>query len=216
MDAVLNLGLPAPIDVQVAGSNMDSVLRHGAANWPRRSAAFRGVADVFIPQDIDYPALQLDIDRTRASELGLDQQEVVGQRHHRADFEPDDRAQLLDRSQDRQRLHADRAVSRRARCKTLARSARHSAARRRAIAQPTRLDTISSITRIKSPTEVDHYQLRRTIDIYVRPLDEDLGSIANAIDDIIARHEDAGRRAASRCAAWCRACAPRSAASRSA
>ena len=36
-----------------------------------------GVADVFIPQDIDYPALQLDVDRTRASELGLDQQEVV-------------------------------------------------------------------------------------------------------------------------------------------
>ena len=37
-----------------------------------------GVADVYIPQDIDYPALKLDVDRTRASELGLDQQEVVG------------------------------------------------------------------------------------------------------------------------------------------
>ena len=35
------------------------------------------MADVYIPQDIDYPALQLDIDRTRASELGLNQQEVV-------------------------------------------------------------------------------------------------------------------------------------------
>ena len=57
--------------------------------------------------------------------------------------------------------------------------------------QPTRLDMISSITRIKSPTEVDHYQLRRTIDIYVRPLNEDLGKIANSIDEIIAAHEDA-------------------------
>ena len=46
---------------------------------------------------------------------------------------------------------------------------------------------ISSIRRIKSPTEVDHYQLRRTIDIYVRPLNEDLGRIANAIDGIIAQ-----------------------------
>src|ERR1700682_75288 len=36
-----------------------------------------GVADVFIPQDIDYPALQLDVDRMRASEMGLDQREVV-------------------------------------------------------------------------------------------------------------------------------------------
>jgi len=50
----------------------------------------------------------------------------------------------------------------------------------------TRLDTISDVKRIKSPTEVDHYQLRRTTDIYVRPLNEDLGVIANQIDRIIA------------------------------
>ena len=40
-----------------------------------RGDARRG--DVFIPQDIDYPALQLDVNRTRASEIGLNQQEVV-------------------------------------------------------------------------------------------------------------------------------------------
>jgi multidrug efflux pump subunit AcrB len=51
---------------------------------------------------------------------------------------------------------------------------------------PTRLDMISNIRRTKAPTEVDHYQLRRTIDIYVRPLGEDLGKIAAAIDEIIA------------------------------
>src|SRR5690242_19686108 len=45
---------------------------------------------------------------------------------------------------------------------------------------------ISSVQRIKSPTEVDHYQLRRTIDIYVRPLHEDLARIASSIDGIIA------------------------------
>src|SRR5207245_4681041 len=76
VDAVLNLGLPAPIDVQVAGSNME---RSYAAALKLASSIRRipGVADVFIPQDIDYPALQLDIDRTRASEMGLDQREVV-------------------------------------------------------------------------------------------------------------------------------------------
>jgi multidrug efflux pump subunit AcrB len=46
---------------------------------------------------------------------------------------------------------------------------------------------ISAIHRIQSPTEVDHYSLRRTIDIYVRPLGEDLGKIANGIDGIISR-----------------------------
>ncbi len=52
-------------------------LRHGARIWRAQIRAIPGVADVFIPQDIDYPALQLDVDRTRASELGLNQQEVV-------------------------------------------------------------------------------------------------------------------------------------------
>jgi multidrug efflux pump subunit AcrB len=54
--------------------------------------------------------------------------------------------------------------------------------------QPTRLDMISDIHRIKSPTEVDHYELRRIIDIYVRPQSEDLGRVANAIDGIVARN----------------------------
>ena len=58
MDAVLNLGLPAPIDVQVAGTNMKNAYATAHRAWPRRSARFDGVADVFIPQDIDYPALQ--------------------------------------------------------------------------------------------------------------------------------------------------------------
>ena len=51
---------------------------------------------------------------------------------------------------------------------------------------PTRLDAISSIRRIQAPTEVDHYQIRRVTDIYVRPLGEELGSIADQIDRIIA------------------------------
>ncbi len=52
---------------------------------------------------------------------------------------------------------------------------------------PTRLDTISSVKRVLAPTEVDHYQIRRVTDIYVRPLGEELGSIADRIDGIIAR-----------------------------
>ena len=35
------------------------------------------VADVYIPQDLDYPALRLDVDRVRAGELGLTEKEVV-------------------------------------------------------------------------------------------------------------------------------------------
>ena len=76
VDSVLNLGLPAPIDVQVSGMNLDKTYaqRQRIANQIRQ---LNGVSDVLIPQDIDYPALQLNIDRERASLVGLSQKEVV-------------------------------------------------------------------------------------------------------------------------------------------
>ena len=55
-----------------------SALIETALNSPRRSSRFPAWRTCIIPQDVDYPALKLDVDRTRASEFGLDQQEVVG------------------------------------------------------------------------------------------------------------------------------------------
>ena len=55
------------------------------------------------------------------------------------------------------------------------------------VVDSTRLDMVSNMRKIKSPTEVDHYQLRRVIDIYVQPLGEDLGRIAGAIDKLTAQ-----------------------------
>src|SRR5204863_54486 len=53
VDAVLNLGLPAPIDVQVTGTNMENA--HATAlRLAARIRKIEGVADVYIPQDIDY------------------------------------------------------------------------------------------------------------------------------------------------------------------
>ncbi len=184
VDAVLNLGLPAPIDVQVGGSDM----RRSYDVARRLSAEIRqlpGVADVFIPQDLDYPALQLNVDRTRAGELGLDQQEVVknvitaltSNQMIAPSFWIDpktgnDYMLTVQYPENQIRTLGDLRA-------TPIRALQGHA--------PTRLDMISSLRRIKSPTEVDHYQLRRTIDVYVRPLQEDLGKIAAAIDGIIAR-----------------------------
>ncbi len=54
-------------------------------------------------------------------------------------------------------------------------------------ANPTQLDSVVRIQPIEAPTEVDHYQLRRVIDIYVAPQGEDLGRLTAAIDRILAR-----------------------------
>src|ERR1700686_1879540 len=76
VDSVLNLGLPAPIDVQVSGMDMDKTYKAGSgiANTIRH---LKGGSDVLIPQDIDYPALRLNIGGERAGLSGLSQKEVV-------------------------------------------------------------------------------------------------------------------------------------------
>jgi len=50
---------------------------------------------------------------------------------------------------------------------------------------PTRLDAVTKIVPIQSPTEVDHFQLRRVIDVLVAPHGEELGRVAKAVQDII-------------------------------
>jgi hydrophobic/amphiphilic exporter-1 (mainly G- bacteria), HAE1 family len=50
----------------------------------------------------------------------------------------------------------------------------------------TNLGAVVHITPMKSPTEVDHYQLRRVIDIYVSPSRQDLGGLASRVDRVIA------------------------------
>jgi multidrug efflux pump subunit AcrB len=184
VDSVLNQGLPAPIDVQLSGSNIDAVYG-AAAGVAADIRTLPGVSDVFIPQDVDYPSLQLDIDRVRAAELGLNQKEVVdnvitaltsnqmiapsfwvdpksGNDYLLTVQYPENRIKnLLDLRGIP--LHGER------------------------ITEPTLLDAVTKVTPTHSPTEIDHYQIRRVIDIYVNPAGEDLGSVATGITKLLAR-----------------------------
>jgi multidrug efflux pump subunit AcrB len=58
--------------------------------------------------------------------------------------------------------------------------------------QPTRLDMVANIQQIQAPTEVDHYQIRRKLDIYVRPATEDLGKTADVVHRVIAQQQIPG------------------------
>ncbi|MBV9669673.1 MAG: efflux RND transporter permease subunit, partial [Acidobacteriales bacterium] len=49
----------------------------------------------------------------------------------------------------------------------------------------TSLQAVSSLQPINTPTEVDHYQLRRVIDVYVQPRSEDLGGLASKVDKLL-------------------------------
>jgi len=182
VDAVINLGLPAPIDIQVSGNNLNSVYATAA----KIAAPVRGlgdVNDVLIPQDIDYPALQLDVDRGKASLLGLSQKEIVdnvitaltsngmiapnywidpksGNPYMLTVQYPEDQVKTLT---DLKQIPLRGVKS----------------------SEPTFLDSVVKVSTIPSPTEVDHYQLFRVIDVYVSPKTEDLGRLTSQVDKFI-------------------------------
>jgi len=183
-DAVLNQGLPAPIDLQVSGQDQQST--YGvAADLARRIRNLSGVSDVYIPQDIDYPALRLQVDRVRAGELGLSQQEVVNNmitaltsnQMIAPSYWIDPRTgndyflTVQYPESDINSLFSLKGIPIRAP------SSKY----------PAFLDQVAKVENFKAPTEVDHYQIQRVIDVYVSPATEDLGRVASAIDKIIAR-----------------------------
>jgi multidrug efflux pump subunit AcrB len=74
---ILNFGLPAQIDLRVVGRDRTTNLRV-AHELQRRLAAIPGIADAHLQQELDAPAFQVNIDRSRALQLGLSAQAVAG------------------------------------------------------------------------------------------------------------------------------------------
>jgi multidrug efflux pump subunit AcrB len=75
MNQILNFGLPAPIDVKVVGGDYKNYKL--AKEMEARLKHVPGAADVHVHQIMNQPALRLEVDRTRAAELGVTQQEVA-------------------------------------------------------------------------------------------------------------------------------------------
>ncbi len=184
VDAVLNQGMPAPIDVQVSGMDLKTNDKI-AQDLARQIKAAKGVSDVYIPQDMDYPALQVNVNRDRAAELGLTPKEVIdnlitaltsdvmiapsywvdpknGNNYFVTVQYPENQVKSI---QDLKAMPL-RAPN---------------------LKLPTYLNQVADVVPILTPTEVDHYQLQRTIDVYVAPTGEDIGGPQREISQIIAR-----------------------------
>jgi multidrug efflux pump subunit AcrB len=184
VDSVVNQGLPAPIDIQVSTNDLQGGynLAHDIASQVRQ---VRGVSDVLIPQDLDYPGLELDINRERASIAGLTQKEVVdnvitaltsngmiapsywidpksGNNYMLTVQYSEKEIQTIDDFK-RIPLHGSNVTG------------------------TTPLDSVADVRPINTPTEVDHYQLRPVIDVYVMPSGEDLGAASRKVDKLLAK-----------------------------
>ena len=76
VNQILNFGQPAPLDLQIAGSDVDANRVYGQ-ELLRRMQGIAGLSDVRQQQAFDFPQLNVAVDRTRAQTLGLSQQNVA-------------------------------------------------------------------------------------------------------------------------------------------
>jgi multidrug efflux pump subunit AcrB len=184
VDSVLNMGAPAPIDVRVTGNDVTAdfgVVQKLAAMIRQ----VHGVADVYIPQDIDYPSLRISVDRTRASELGLTEKEVVSNIITALTSNQMIAPSIwIDPSSGNNYFLT--VMYKEGQIKSLE-DLKAIPLRGPNLTQPTRLDMVAKIEQFNAPTEMDHTQIRRDLDIYVRPQQEDLGKISKQIQDIVDR-----------------------------
>jgi len=214
VDAILNQGAPAPIDVQVSSSNLEQI--DGIAqNLAGQIRQVHGVGQVYIPQDMNYPALRLDVDRVHAGELGLSQKDVVDNvitalnsnymiapnywvdRKSGNDYYLT--VQYFEKGQAAIHNIADLGqIPLRDPSGSGGMNCGPSGSPSAGKGQPawacagaggatTVLNNVVSVKQVQTPTEVDHYQIQRIVDVYVTPKGEDLQRVTDAIRDIIGK-----------------------------
>ncbi|HZQ67185.1 MAG TPA: efflux RND transporter permease subunit [Terriglobales bacterium] len=73
---ILNFGLPAPVDIQVVGYNIEQN-RQFTDKLLQRMRTIPGLVDLRVQQPFDQPYLHINVDRTKAQQVGFTQREVA-------------------------------------------------------------------------------------------------------------------------------------------
>ena len=175
---ILNFGLPAPIDIQVEGSNMQT--NHDIAEKIMTELhQVSGLTDLHIQQPLDYPTLEVAVDRTKALQAGYQEKDVAasvlnslsgsfqitpmffvnwknGVNYNLVAQTPQYRIQSI---KDIQNI-------------PIAGGAKGS---------PEILADVASMKRGSEVALISHYNIRRVIDIYGTPQDRDLGAVSGDV-----------------------------------
>jgi multidrug efflux pump subunit AcrB len=180
LTAALNMGEPAPIHFQVAGSNLETSMQI-AQTIQREAQQVPGAGDVRISQRLDYPIIQVDMDKTLAQLQGVTtsdvMQNLVSATNSSINFDP---AFWIDpkngnhyfigaqyREEDINSLDTLRDVP-----ITGSGSVR-----------PALLRNVAEFRRTTGPAVVNHHNITRVIDVYANVLPgHDAGSVVRAIE----------------------------------
>ena len=186
VDAILNSGMPAPVDLQVSSSNLPLIYSI-AQDLAAKIRRLPGVGEVYIPQDMNYPGLRLLVNRIHAGELGLKQKDIIDNvitalnsnymiaPNFWVDYKTGNDYYLTVQYYE----HGGAAIHNYLDLNNIP-------LRAPGLKAPTMLDTVVKVNHIQTPTEFDHYAIQRVVDVYVTPSGEDLGRVKRSIDRLIA------------------------------
>jgi multidrug efflux pump subunit AcrB len=179
---ILNFGLPAPVDVQVTGSDLAENSKV-ALNLQKEIAGLPGTVDVFVRQRLDYPTVDVNVDRILANEAGMTQKDVAS-------------SLLISLSASGQVapnewLDTKNGVNYQVAAQTPQFRIDNFDAMERTPITPTSggatqlLYNLARLTRNNSAEVESHYDIQPVIDIFASPDQRDLGGLATDIEGII-------------------------------
>lgn len=188
VNLALNEGVPTPINVQVAAGTLDQC-RNAAEKVVAAVQQIPGTEDVQIAQSLDYPQFDIQVDRTRAKYLGVDQEEVaqtvLTALGSSVGYSPTiwiDPKSGVDffmgvqyKSNEFQTLDEVRNIP-------------------LSLSTPTGpvtipLSNIATVKRVTIPGEIAHYNISRVNDVYVNVAGRDVGSVAQDIRNALQQLE---------------------------
>ncbi len=181
---ILNFGLPAPIDVQVTGNNLD-VDSETAQKLHDEIAKLPGTVDVFVRQREDYPTVDVNVDRILADEAGMTQKDVAssllislsasGQVAPNEWLDPQNGVNYQVAAQTPQYKINTLDAMQRTPITALAGGSKEL------------LYNLARLKRNNSPEVESHYDIQPVVDIFASPDRRDLGGLAADVDGIIAK-----------------------------
>jgi multidrug efflux pump subunit AcrB len=178
---ILNFGIPAPIDVQVAGRDPKDY--EIAQEIEKRVAEIPGAVDVHLHQVVHGPDLRVNVDRTRADQIGLTQNDVA-------------RTMLISLSSSGQSspnfwLNLQTGVNYQVAVQTpqykmdSLQDLQNTPVVAPNLPRPETLGNLATIERRESPVIVNHYDVQPVFDILANVQGRDLGAIANRVTKIV-------------------------------
>ena len=181
--AALNFGLPSPVNIQVEGNSL-RVAREIAERIRGRAERVPGAVDVRIQQEIDYPQIDIEVDRIKAAQIGLTPEGIiknaVSSLVSSVSFDP---AFWIDhQTGNHYFVGVQYPEERIASLETLENIPVTSSVQK----QPIPLKNIASFRRASTVSEVNHVNITRVTDVYVNVEGRDVGAVAAEIEKAIA------------------------------